>query len=240
VRRTITTAAKLPKSEAKIYRFAAPFVAARAIDRQLSQKQNAGWVTQRVATDLRGYLKQEKNPAICSGALQMADYFLGKLEAVRDRAAAITEMAEKARALAAAKTRDARDAIVADPGGHPGWGAAPLEVKAREGEAGSDRHDVRPLIVAVAALTSDTALVESVRQAGSGFEALKLLHQSLNDAGKDLDAASKRAIRNALGAIEAAEYLGVIEGHYAAIDDTVAGSLRSIKDAYGRNCLCGS
>lgn len=232
VRRTISTRSNLPKSEAAIYRFATRFVSSRAIDRQLSVKQNEGWVSQRVATDLRGYLKQEKHPAICTGTPQMMDYFSTKMDAVRKRGKKISDRAEEALALAVEKTRAAHELAKPNPDAAD-TGAETLTSENATTSAGLD-----DLTRQIAALTNDTELVAAVQETDTVFNALKVLQKSLKGAVKDLDASVKKAIRRALSAIEAADYLSVVSGHYKALDETILGSMSSIQKAHETSCVC--
>lgn len=233
VRRTISTRSNLPKSEAAIFRFATRFVSSRAIDRQLSVKQNEGWVSQRVATDLRGYLKQAKHPAICTGTPQMMDYFSTKMDAVRKRGKKISDRAEEALAMAVEKTQAAREVAKSDPEATPDTGAATLTSENATTLAG-----LKDLTSQIAALTNNTELVTSVQETDTVFDALRVIQKSLKSAMKDSDAAAKKAVRRALSAIEAADYLSVVSGHYKALDETILGSMSSIQKAHKNNCVC--
>ncbi len=234
VRRTISTRSGLPKSEAAIYRFATRFVSSRAIDRQLSVKQNEGWVSQRVATDLRGYLKQAKHPAICTGTPQMMEYFSTKMDAVRIRGKKISDRADEALAMAVEKTRTAHDAV-AKASTTPDTDTGDTTITANEMATASGLKDMTHQI---AALTDDSELAASVQAADTVFDALKIMQESLKRATKDMDAAARKAIRTALSAIEAADYLSVVSGHYKALDETILGSMSSIQKAHETSCVC--
>lgn len=235
VRRTISTRSNLPKSEAAIFRFTNRFVSSRAIDRQLSVKQNEGWVSQRVATDLRGYLKQAKHPAICTGTPQMIEYFSTKMDAVRIRGKKISDRAEEALTMALEKTRAAHELAKPNPDSAADTGAETLTSQNTTTSAG-----LNDLTQQIAALTNDTELVAAVQESDTVFDALKVIKKSLKSAAKDLDAATKKAIRRALSAIEAADYLTVVSGHYKALDETILGSMSSIQKAHESSCVCSS
>jgi len=235
VRRTISTRSGLPKSEAAIYRFAGRFVSSRAIDRQLSVKQNEGWVSQRVATDLRGYLKQAKHPAICTGTPQMMDYFSTKMDAVRKRGKKISDRADEALAMAAEKTRTAREIAAAKTTTDPETdtdGSKPARVE------DATPAGLTEMTHQIAALTNDSEMAASVQAADTVFDALKVIQKSLKSATKEMDAAARKAIRMALSAIEAADYLNVVSGHYKALDETILGSMSSIQKAHQTSCVC--
>lgn len=233
VTRTIRSSGNLPKSEAAVYRFATQFVSSRAIDRRLSVKQNEGWVSQRVATDLRGFLKQEKHPAICTGAPQMMDYFSTKLDAVRKRGSQISERAEEAAILAKAKFAEARSAIASDPSRTE----LPAAVDAKPDEAPSP-SSLSEMVRALVADIGDESLISKVADTETVFDALKGVSGSLKAATKPLGKPAKSAIRNALSAIEAADYLSIVAGHYAEIDTTILGSLEQVRRAHKKECVC--
>jgi len=122
------SAAAPVKSERSIFNFASRYVSARAIDRELSLTRDSGWAANRVSQNLRGFLNQKRNPAICTGAIQFLDYFDKRLEGFAKRANSFEEMASKSRDLAQLRTSQAIDAAKVEPGGHPGWGSAPLDL----------------------------------------------------------------------------------------------------------------
>ncbi|MDH3580320.1 MAG: hypothetical protein OEM91_06805, partial [Hyphomicrobiales bacterium] len=235
VRSTRVTATKMTKDERAVIRFAAKYVRSRAKDSQLSAKQHHGWVSQRVATDLRGFLKQDKHPAICSGAVEMADYFTGRMDDVSKRAGIFEENSKKAHSLAAAKIAEIRDVVKAEPGGHPGWGPAPLSMTL----AGSDRT-LRDLVGDVAELAGEDAPVTQIRQSDDAFAALKTMREYTSGGGlKPLTADARSAILHALSLLEAADYISSVHDRYLELDHSIIGSLTAMKKAHGEHCTCG-
>jgi hypothetical protein len=237
--RTVRPAApkgiEITKQERKLFRFAAPLVRSRAIDRQLASRQHFGWLAQKVANDVRRYLRQDKHPAICTGAVEFASYYTERMADVEKRAALFADRFEQARKAAVARTTEAREAVKADPGGHPGWGAMPLSIlQARESRTLQD------LIADLAALGGGDAPVEEIEQADDTFAALKIARSYVSKDGlKPLAPAARSAVHHALSLIEAADYIGTVSGHYSAIDTLITGSLRAVRAAHGEHCSCG-
>ena len=169
---------KITKEERAVFKFAGKYVRTRTVDPQLSVKQHYGWVSQRVATDLRGYLKQDKHPAICSGVIEFADYFAKRMDDVSKRAGTFEDNRKKAHNRAAVRTAELRDLVKAEPGGHPGWGTAPLSVT----YAGADRT-LQQMISDLANLAGENAPQEEIAQASDAYAALKIMRGFVSSNG---------------------------------------------------------
>ena len=225
-----------PKKEVRaVNRLANTFVRARAIDPEMSTRKNYGWVSQKVATDLRGYLKQDPHPAICTGAIQFVDYFDGRLGDFYERGDKFTKSAKTAHTIAIERLADARTAVSKDTSGHPASGALPISLA--QAKPGSDTS-LQSMVVTTAQLTSDGDLESEVKGAENAYDSLKVMNAWLKKNGKEMNEDSRKAIRRALAAIEAADYLEVIAGHYGALNDTLRGSIVAVRDAHGRHCKC--
>jgi len=220
-----------------VNRLANTFVRSRGIDPEMSTRRNYGWVSQKAATDLRGYLKQDPHPAICTGAIQFVDYFDGRLGDFFKRGDSFSKSAQTARTVAAEQVAAARKTIDTDPSGHPAWGATPIGFAKAKGDPNSS---LQILVVDVASLTSDSELVAEVKNSGDAYGALKTMNSWMKQDGKEVSDDSRKAMRRALAAIEAADYLQVVAGHYDELRDTLKGSIVAVRDAHGRHCRCDS
>lgn len=235
VRRAAPTVAGVTADQRAIYRFASPYIRSRAVDRQLSRQQHHGWVSHRVAADLKGYLQQEKHPAICTGAIEFVDYFSERMQEVRERGGQFSAKLAQVGTLVPGLVADAREAVKADPGGHPGWGIAPLHLQG----SGAERSPI-DLIADLAALAGDAAPLEEIRQADDVFAALKIMKSFERDGGlKPLSKTTRASVRHALSLIEAGDYIGTVHGHYAAIEQSIVGSLTAVRKAHSEHCTCG-
>lgn len=233
VRKTVSRAANLPKEERDIYRFASAFVSTRGTDRLMRKDRDGGWVTRKVGLDLRRYLNQEVHPALCTGAVQFTDYYRGKLGGVGERAEQVFDFAQRSQALAASKVANVRAALKSDPGGHPGWGAAPLALTGPE--AGRSLHE---FVIELAALAGDADLRGRVADSADAFAALRLMDQALRRGSLGLAKETLGAFRHALGAIEAADYIAAIERKYRLLQHAVDGSISAVRKAHGTHCRC--
>ncbi len=234
VRRGGAAGVKVTKEERRLINFAAKWVRTRAIDPQLSTKQNFGWVSQKVAIDLRGYLKQDKHPAICTGVSEFVGYYTKRMADFRKRSELFSAHLAKARTLAFAKAAEAREAVKADPGGHPGWGAVPLSISTPE-----SGRTLESLIAGLVELGGGDAPGEEIRQAPSTFAALKSARKYVSDDGlSGLAKMARNSILHALSLIETADYIAAVAHHYSELDATIIGSLEAVQKAHGKHCTC--
>ncbi len=222
------------KSERSIYNFATRWVSARARDRELSQTRDSGWATNRVSQNLQGFLKQESHPALCTGVIPFFNYFDDRMEGFLKRAKKFDDMAAKAASLAQLRTSEAIDAVKAEPGGHPGWGSAPLDLPQGAGE-----EVLKSRVEALAQLANNPELSQRISQADNTFAALRAMSEFLRAEGKSLTASIRTSMTRALSAIEAADYIGTVTRHYADLRHALSGSMSTIRQAHASDCTCG-
>lgn len=221
--------------ERSVYRFASALVASRARDREFLPTRDTGWSTRRVSQNLRGFLHQEANPAICTGPLKMFEYLGDRMAGFEKRADKNADMANKSIALAELRTNEAIDLAKDDPGGHPGWGSAPLDLPRKDSE-----KSLQAMIGLLAQLTSDAALGQRVSDADNAFAALGAMSDYFKSGAADsLPEATAISIRRALSAIEAADYITTVAGHYAGLRRALIGSMTTLREAHARSCICG-
>jgi len=220
----------------KLNRMARVFVRSRGIDPEMSSQRNYGWVSQKVATDLRGYLKQDAHPAICTGAIGFVGFFDGRMKDFWQRAERFSKAANDARAIAVEKVAKASDIVSATPQSSE----TSAEIVSSTNTAAPQKPQLQALISRLAALTDDGALKDDVAQSPSPYATLKVMSAWLKKK-KDPPLAKDQtaALRRALGAIEAAEYLGLVAGQYQDLRNTIEGSIVAIRDAHGAHCRCG-
>jgi len=220
--------------EGRVYRFASGLVSARATDRELAPTRDSGWATKRVAQNLKGFLKQDKHPAICNGPLKAFDYYDARLAGFLKRAETYDDMAAKSYALALLRSVEAIEASRSEPGGHPGWGAAPLFAA-----SGNSEISLRQMIETIAKIPDDAAIGETVSTASSVLDGLKALSQFMkSESAKSITNVTRSAMRNALGAIEAADYVTTVAGQYSDLRHALAGSMTSLREAHASRCTC--
>lgn len=236
-------------TERKLYAFASNFVRHKATDPELRVTRNDGWATNRIATDVTRYLRQEKNPAICSGTIDYVSFFEERLASVRKRAASVAEHAKTARAAArervalameAAKvvsdaTSDGRPAEVAPDAAASPPVLEPVAPQPQSETAGTLQEEV----ARIARLTGDDALLQAVNAAAGAWPALQAMAEALGDRSVRLEGNVRAAAQQALAATELADYLAAVGAQFTELDDTIGGSLSAIGAAHEQSCTCG-
>lgn len=239
-------AAPASRREREVLLEASALVSARGADKSLGAKTPAGWVMQKSAGDLKIYLEQKQHPAMCTGAVQFATYYLNKLSGLKKRIDTLSALAAEARALARGKADEARSLATETPGGHPGWGGAPLAIALPGGQGGAGAgadgsRDFRPVIANLAMLAGlEEAKAKAMGEAAGDLAALALFREAWEDAAGKLTPDVRIRIQQALSAIEAAAHLGGLERRHEALRSTFLGGLQAIHESHDRICVCKS
>ncbi len=98
---------------------------------------------------------------------------------------------------------------------------------------------LRSPAIRAAELTGDGELVVTVTQSENAYSALRNVALWFKKAqGKVSNKDARTALKSTLGAIEAADYLGAVAGHYGALRQTIEGSILAIRNAHGTHCRC--
>ena len=233
-----TAAGQGPSSvpyERKVYAFASRLVSSRARDHELSPRRDSGWAIKRVSGNLDGFLKQPPHPAICNGPIAVFDYFDERMAGFMKRADTYDDMAEKSHALALLRTVEAVDILRSRTDGHPGWGNAPLLPDRTDGEI-----PLKVMADRLARATGDMTLGDEVAGTGNAYSAIEVFAGFMkNDTAKSLDKESRVSLNRALGALEAADYIAAVAGHYKDLRHALAGSMTTLRKAHGDKCTCG-
>lgn len=206
-------------------------------DPNLTRESAIGWPTFKAASDLKGYLKQPANPAICTGALQFSDYYLKNLGRLKARVERVKSLASMSAGLIQARIDFMRSQAAALPGGHPAWGGATLAL-ARPASAGNVR--LREAVVELARLSglAPDAITEIEKADG--------LRSALEVSARHWDAAAitDRNYRSqaefVLSLVEAADVIARLAANYDRLERDFLGTFAFIQDAYKEHCSCNS
>ncbi len=230
------------REEREILAQAAAFIKSGGADPKLSRNTDLGWRGGKIAEDLRIYLEQELNPALCTGAVQFSDYYLKNVSGLTKHADTILSLAARARTLAAAKAEQAKQQAEALPGGHPGIGLVPLSVvvspPTQQLDAGE--ADLRQIILNLAPYANLPAeTMQQLAAAPATLEMLRIVKQAMDDKKAAADKEMMNAIIPAFAFIEAAAYLNLAGQRYATVKSSFVGSIEGIRAAYDKHCICG-
>lgn len=222
------------RQEVSIYREADRLTSA-GYDTSLRESGEFGWMLGKVASDLKTYLSQEPNPAICTGVDRFTAYYEKKLSPLGERIQRLAKLADDAGQLARDKAEAAAMAARDLPGGHPGWGGAALASLKPLGEKPGDFKALLADLLQSVNFPQDT--IDKIKAAENGYQAL----EALDEAGLDEDGvanAVRNDLREAVAAIEAALRLAAFRERHEALWNGFNGSLEAIRDAHSKNCVC--
>ena len=206
-------------------------------DPALDRDGELGWMLGKVATDLDSYLSQPTNPAICTGALGMTDYYLRRLSALAQRGERLEQLAGDARAMARGKVEAAFATARGLPEETLGWsGVTPTAAQAMTVRTDS-LAGMAVSLAELAAVPGD--VITKVKDAQAPYDALI----PVQEAGIDRDGmpdAVRDALRAALTSIDAAARLDAIAKRHKSLQAAFDGRINAIRDAHGKHCVCES
>ncbi len=231
------SASGISREERQVLLNAAALLRTGGADPKLTPKGSFGWVSGKVAQDLRHYLKQDKHPALCTGAIQFTEYYSKHLSGLKKHIGSILKTNASARGIAKQKVDAVKREAASLPGGHPGIGLLPL--RAIGNGASGDEDSIRSLILTLApyaGLARDD--LDRIAKAGDELEMLKAVKAAM-DASARPDAVA-RTVMPAFALIESAYYLGLAEERYRQLNRGYIGSLEAIRAAHDAHCVCKS
>jgi hypothetical protein len=192
------------------------FVTARGQLIEFGRNGRLEALTKRLADDLAGYVGQPAHPALCNGAPQMLDFHTERMEPVQVRLTAIADLANRTRALAAARV------------------AAALKQE-------PTATDARPLAVLVGEMSR--LLLPTGATPAAASSDLQAQLRLLVEATRSMPWVTEPpetqvAAGLALRALEAAIYADLQQGRAAAVERWLFGALRGIRAAHKTHCTC--
>ncbi|MGI9405178.1 MAG: hypothetical protein ACR2O4_02305, partial [Hyphomicrobiaceae bacterium] len=183
-----------------------------------------GWISSRIAIDLRTYMGQKPHPALCTGMDVGMDYLYDNATSFRRRIGDMHASRERAPEIAALRIRTLREQLQRLPGGHPGWGAAPLAILTEFPEDADVLMTLNQMAGHVISLTvsfdegarvgRETNMIDVLQRAARALKSPEFSAQPAN---------IQRSARRALTMIEAAYYLRLGDNHYVRLEKALFG-----------------
>jgi hypothetical protein len=225
----------------------------RGVVTDLSNGRSAG-ILLRVAAEVRNYINQPANPALCAGGRDVVQFYLRSTDPVSARLAEVRRLSATITTMAAQRLRSAVSADAAQIARQ----AEATKASAPDQTAAPAANDNRPapertapsVLTAetYAALTVPAMLTEAGRVVGvagaadassrSIVAAMKQISEALRSA--PLETEVRATHWAALRMIEARYYADLLVSRYEDADTAVIGVLKDIRTAHQRHCTCGS
>jgi hypothetical protein len=206
-------------------------------DPALDRDGDLGWVLGKVSGDLDNYLAQPINPAICTGAIGMTDYYTQRLAALGKRGDRLAQLAAEAKPLAQTRVEVAFAAARGLPENTTGWsGVTP--VSARSMSVRTDSLTGLAVSLAELAAVRGDAFAK-VQAAQAPYAALTVI----DEGGIDQDGMPdevRKAVRAAFTAIDAASRLDAVYARHKGLQAAFEGRINAIREAHAKHCTCGS
>jgi hypothetical protein len=234
--------------ERRIASMAAAYVSGRGAATDFGRRGRYAWVSNRIMVDIRSYLEQSSNPALCAGVDVMADYIVSNSTYLReavDTAAAISAKAEKAalahleRLQSMVSSSLPSNASLAPATSTTGSFAFVGEASAASAADRGPPDTLKPLVAEVAGRIFFSGDAQSVAAMPDTLGALKRTSELLKSGAANgrTDELLAEA-RLTLALIEGAHYLSIGSSRHALVGNAIYGSLEAIRDARDRTCGC--
>jgi hypothetical protein len=205
-------------------------------DPALDRDGDLGWVLGKVSADLDNYLSQPINPAICTGAIGMTDYYTRRLAALGTRGERLAQLAAEAKILAQTRVEAAFAAARALPEDTTGWsGVTPVSARSMNVRTDS-LTGLAVSLAELAAIPGDA--FAKVRTAQAPYAALT----AVDEAGIEQDGmpdAVRKAVRAAFTAIDAAARIDAVQTRHKGVQAAFEGRITAIREAHAKHCTCG-
>ncbi len=191
----------------------------------------------KASADLDSYLSQPINPAICTGAIGMTDYYTQRLTTLGKRGERLAQLATEARTLAQTRVEAAFAAARDLPEDTAGWrGVTPVSARSMSVRADS-LTGLAVSLAELAAIPGDS--FAKVRAAEAPYPALI----AVDEAGIDQDGMPdevRKAVRAAFTAIDAAARIDAVQTRHKSVQAAFEGRIKAIREAHAKHCTCGS
>ena len=238
--------ATLPTDDEMVaFKFLDEYVRAKGAPAEFGANGRYNWLVARVIGDLRGYIAQIPNPALCAGGPDLMDFYANELKSMRRRTEEVQEIDENTRDFALRRIEQAellvRDGARTTPPAVTGTAAAmtPVPRQFAPNASPSPRYEdlvqrATQLVLSknqVALIMSESSLVASLRQARTQLD---------SDTAKEAALELREGVMVALRAIEAGVYATALQARYTSIEESVHGTIADVRDAHATHCTCGN
>ncbi|MEZ5924125.1 MAG: hypothetical protein R3D57_07045 [Hyphomicrobiaceae bacterium] len=223
---------------AELIKIAGDYVASRSAVRAFGKSGRLNWISNRIVTDLKGYMSQEPHPALCTGVDLMTAYFVDNSVTLRREIKAATDSLQAASGIALGRLEVVRIMLGREP--EDPAETASLSLISTAQAAPAAEVGAKQLVTQAGALLLGQSGRSQLDSAQGPLAMLQRLRDSLGqDSGLGQSAEAAPYIADALTAIETVVYLEAAERRYRAVGEAIFGSISAIEKAHGDTCTCG-
>lgn len=234
-------AASLPAEEASIQRLVDDFVRARGSVPELTGKGRHAWAAQKVVADLKTYVNQPLNFAVCTGAMEYMDFLSSNLTQLRKRTDEVAGAAARGKAIVETRLTLLRETprkvastempvITGSLASPPASGALieNPELKVARLVAEAAREMLSPEVLA--AVLAEKRPLDAIGKIAAALD---------SDAGEALGEARRAAAKRVVAALEIALYAELMQANYAEVEGAVFATIGAVRGAHKAQCTCG-
>lgn len=234
-------AASLPGEEASIQRLVDDFVRARGSVPELTGKGRHAWAAQKVVADLKTYVSQPLNFAVCTGAMEYMDFLSSNLTQLRKRTDEVAGAAARGKAIVEARLTLLRETprkvastetpvITGSLASPPASGALidNPELKVARLVAEAAREMLPPDVLAT--VIAEKRPLDAIGKIAAALE---------GEAGDALGDARRAAAKRVVAALEIALYAELMQANYAEVEGAVFATIGAVRGAHKAHCTCG-
>ncbi len=237
VKKAVKSLIKRNKEESNLLQVTQTVISAGGRDPDIQVNTDNYWVVRKISEDIKRYLEQKKNSAICTGAIQMTEYYEAKFEPVQKRSEQILSHLTKAVSLL--KANAYKYFQLAPP--------PKQRLVNMRSEQGSEQNVKNKNLILldtilnrIASASGNEKFLTSFRSAGNIPARLKAVKNFLQPFQKELDLNedTKKQLRSTLTMIESTYYLQTLSSRYESIVKIVDDSIKEIRNAHETYCNC--
>ncbi len=242
VNKTIRSPVKPPDIQRDMLHEAGVIIASKGSDITMKRHTDQYWIVRKIYEDIKRYFEQKANPAICTGAIQMTEFYEAKFEPIKEKGE--KQQTHVDVALGLAKSH-AEKYLRLNPAKRF---TSLIQVRSRDilmkSEKNSKAEDnlaiLEGILIKIASLARDKEFITEFKNTENILAKLKMFKNSIATYEKDLDLGdeAKKHLRTSLTMIEAAYYLQSLSSRYTRVQEIVYGSIQEIRNMHEIHCNC--
>jgi hypothetical protein len=224
------------EGERRLLRSLAEFVRGRRAVTDRGGDGRPTWATQRVAGELEAYVGQPVHPALCSGALEILDFYAGRLASFRKHMKAVADLDAAARELARTRVAAAK-AAVPPPVSPPGTTVVGFSAPAFAFRGAGGIYP--EMILETGAVLLPVEQIAHIKAERAPLAMLTRAAEAMSmDSIREQPPHLRDLVTAAFRVIEAGIYAEIMLGRYRELDAALVEMIERIREAHKTSCTC--